>query len=278
MIHKRLEAQDLVKLRLPLNTPPTKPHVPIFITANNLPTKRRVVVLFGESTQDLGILAHRAVGGQDGVNEGSMVSIVQRILDDDTDAGIILANTGENWWWPEGQRALCYRQSLGVRMKSAVHKGRAFDPAANGIPKNGDVKAHVKCVFESVLGNGEFLGREARIDVLAMTDAANEVEKYLDANWGRWESHIGCLAMLGGGENPDAIRDEGFKTFLKEVCIQSLCPPELSKKYADTHSINAESSHVHHWQRARWYSHCQPRRQFQNHPLHLLRLPRARLR
>lgn len=220
IIHSRLVAQGLTKLRLPLNTLPTDPHVPIFITANDLSTKSRVVVLFGESAQDLGVLAHRAIGGQDGINEGSMISIIQRILASDPDAGIVLANTGENWWWPEGQRGLCHRQSLAVRMKSAVHLGRAFDPATNGIPENDDVEAHVKCVFESVLDNPEFVGREARIDLLAVTDAANEVEKYLDENWERWESRIGCLAMLGGGEHPDDIKNAGFKAFLAAVCAR----------------------------------------------------------
>lgn len=216
LVHARLTStpHHFAKLPLPLNTPLTSPHTPIFISPD-LPNTKRVLVLFGERDQDLGVLAHRVLGGKGGVDEGSVVSIVKRLPRQDI--GVVLANTGESWWWPEGKRPLSYRQSNGVRMKSAVLKGRYFDPKVNGIPGHADVGEHVRMVFESVLANADFVDGEARIEVIGLSEGAVEVERYLDENWKGWEDRIGCLAILGGGLEEHEIKNEGFRTFLKEV-------------------------------------------------------------
>ncbi|KAJ4386292.1 hypothetical protein N0V93_009185 [Gnomoniopsis smithogilvyi] len=214
LVHARLTSapHHFTKLALPLQTPLTRPHTPIFLSPN-LNHKKRVLVLFGERDQDLGVLAHRVLGGKGGVNEGSVVSIVKALRED---VGVVLANTGERWWWPEEERALSYRQSQGVRMKSAVLKGRFFDPKVNGIPGNDDVGEHVRMVFESVLANRDLVGKEASLEIIGLSEGAVEAEKYLDQNWKRWEDRIGCLAILGGGLDEHAIQNEGFRAFLKE--------------------------------------------------------------
>lgn len=233
IIHIRLASLGLTKLPLPLplplipttitsvtNIPTTldNRHVPIFVS-ENLYQADRIVVLFGEGDQDLGVIAHRVIGGRGGVDEGSVVSIVKALVGEDGNhgVGVVLANTGERWWWPEGKRALSHRSSMGVKMKSCVHKGRWFDPAVNEIPGSEHVDAHVKTVFESVLDNSTFVGETTTIQVIGITDGAVAVEKYLDANWDRWEGRIGCLAMLGGGQDVDGLKNEGFKKFLREV-------------------------------------------------------------
>lgn len=252
LVHARLAALQLVKISLPLSAAPDEPYVPIFVSSA-LRAKKRVVLVFGERDQELGLLAHRVIGGPGGVDEGSMVSIVRALQgrrnyhadavedeDEDEDenekmeeeTGIVLANTGETWWWPEGRRPLCYRQSTGVRMRSAVMKGRRLDERANVIPGNKDADEHVRRLFESLLGDGDdggggeppkySVGRDAVVEVIGLTDGAVAVEKYLDANWARWGGRIGSLALVGGGQWVDDLRDEGFKKFLREV---SHCPP-----------------------------------------------------
>lgn len=245
LVHARLAALHLVKIPLPLSTAPDEPHTPIFVSST-LRAKKRVVLIFGEREQDLGLLAHRVVGGPGGVDEGSMVSIVRALQsqsqsdanavteeeEEQEEMGVILANTGETWWWPEGRRPLCYRQSTGVRMRSAVMKGRWLDGRANAIPGNADAEEHVQHVFESLLGDGgdsgssEYsVGWDTAVEVIGLTDGAVAVEKYLDANWARWGRRIGSLALVGGGQGVDELRDEGFKRFLREV---STAPPHLS--------------------------------------------------
>lgn len=241
--------------------------MPIFVS-KNLGGADRVVVFFGEGLQQLGVLAHRVLGGPGGVDKGSVVSLVKALLggdnsntnssssskndgeeatekkkkkqdDDDDDnntkttkTGVILANTGERWWWPQGQRALTHRDSLGVKMKSCVHKAGSSDAVANLIPGSEDVGAHVRSVFERVLvapndddekkqegERGGFVAPGARIQIIAVGEAAAAVETYLDQNWGRWGAKVDCLAMLGDGKPVYELENEGFKKFLREVSV-----------------------------------------------------------
>lgn len=262
VIHARLEALGLAKVPLPPPAPAAtatkrsssssdstgdqpRRQVPIFVS-KDLCEADRVVVLFGEGLQQLGVLAHRVIGGQGGVDKGSVVSLVKALLGghnsnnhnkgeteatekdtQTTKTGVILANTGERWWWPQGQRALTYRDSMGVKMKSCVHKTGSFDPAVNSIAGSEDVAVHVRSVFERVLANDvdhdkeeqqvSFVAPGARIQIIAVGEAAAAVETYLDQNWGRWKGRVNCLAMLGDGKPVYDLEDEGFKKFLREV-------------------------------------------------------------
>lgn len=240
LIHPRLEALGLTKLALPLGTAPTKPHVPIFVSPD-LKKKKRVVLVVGESEQELGVLAHRVIGGAGGVDKGSMVDIARAILqgnqsndqgqkENPTDGsstatsaapGLVLANTGELWWWPEGGRGLTTRGAHSAPLRSAVHWGRYrddYDPNnLNTVPRNGSPAAHVLCVFEQVLGNGDLVAADAVVQVIGIGDGAAAVERVLDASWARWEGRVGCLAMCGSGLDAESVRDAGFKKFLREV-------------------------------------------------------------
>ena len=80
VVHTRLQALDLEKIILPHSTKSTSaPHLHIF-ASKTIASATRVVLVFGESTQDLGVLAHRVIGGPGGINKGSMVSVAQGIL------------------------------------------------------------------------------------------------------------------------------------------------------------------------------------------------------
>lgn len=205
-----------------------------------------MVVVFGESEQELGVIAHRVVGGRGGVDEGSMAGVVRALLgqkagpgvggggtddgdgadDGDGSPGVVLANTGELWWWPEGARGLSARQSQAVPMKSCAHWGRFYDAAANAVPGNASVDQHVACVFEGVLGGPDLLGGAgAEIQVVGVSDGAVAAERYLDRNWDRWAGRVGCLAMLGAGADVSSLTSEDFKVFLKEVSLVSSADP-----------------------------------------------------
>jgi hypothetical protein len=251
LIHPRLEALGLSKIALPLGTPTTKPHVPIFVSSD-LKSKERVVLIVGESEQELGVIAHRVIGGAGGVDKGSMVDIARALLQEDHSngqsqnekladgassvqtsttnnaPGVILANTGELWWWPEGGRGLNPRGVLGAPMRSAVHWGRFRDDHdpnnAHTVPGNGNPVSHVSCVFEQVLDNADLVAANAVIQIIAVGDGASIVGRVLDESWVRWGARIGCLAMCGSGLDAGSVRDGGFKKFLREV---SVWPPLL---------------------------------------------------
>lgn len=267
LIRPRVECpRGLVRLPLPLGTPADEPHVPIYVSPD-LKRKRRVVIIFGESEQELGVIAHRVIGGRGGVDEGSMVGVIRALQgqkiketeatkkagpeenhdnddddvsakigggddddshvggkdnDNDEDApGIVLANTGELWWWPEGRRGLTARQSQAVPMKSCVHWGRFYDAAVNAIPGNESVDQHVACVFGSVLDGPDFVARNATVQVVGVADGAVAVVGFLARNWGHWEDRVGCLAMLGSGVDAASLQSEGFRGFLREVSSTS---------------------------------------------------------
>lgn len=248
LIHPRLEALGLTKVALPLGTPTSEPHVPIFVSPG-LKSKKRVVLIVGESEQELGVIAHRVIGGAGGVDKGSMVDIARAILQGDhgndqnhdeeeshaggtgpgaanSAPGLVLANTGELWWWPEGGRGLTPRASHGAPMRSAVHWGRFGGGGANAVPRNGTPAAHVRCVFEQVLGgDAGLVAADAVVQVVGVGDGAVAAQRVLDGDWARWGGRVGCLAMCGGGLDVDSVRDGGFRAFLREV---SLCPPASS--------------------------------------------------
>ncbi|KAJ9155322.1 Arb2 domain-containing protein [Pleurostoma richardsiae] len=238
LIQARLEAQGLTKVFLPFDddaktrseaTDPEKqngttsalqrPRVPIFASVD-IATKSRVVLIFGETAQELGVLAHRVASGPGGVAKGSMVSVVSSILgqrstpEDPSPPGVVLANTGELWWWPEGGRALSDRMRQGAPMRSAVHLGRFYDPASNAVPRNETPARHVEYVFEEVVPR--MVNPEAKIDVIGVGDAAELVEEYLndDERWEVLGPRLNSLTIVGGFFDKDQIKCGGFRKFL----------------------------------------------------------------
>ncbi|XXH05933.1 hypothetical protein Hte_012376 [Hypoxylon texense] len=220
-IHKRLEKLDMQKCLLPIGTKdPSKPHIPIFVS-RDLPLKKRVVVIFGESTQDLGILAHRVLGTAGGVNKGSLVSIVTELQKQHTSStdssppGIILANMGELVWWPEGKRAVSHWAFDNAPAKSAVHNGNLITDK-NLIKGNENPKLHVNYIFDQVIPL--LVKDNVGIDVIGVGDGADFVEQYLDlpAVWEKWKKRINCLALVGGLHPVWELHSKDFATeFLK---------------------------------------------------------------
>jgi hypothetical protein len=226
VVIERLEAEGLEKTMLPLGTTDlTQPHVPI-LTSVGLSEKSRVVVIFGEGTQDLGILAHRICGRKGGVNQGSMVSVVRGIKKAATEAnleepGIVLANTGQLWWWPEGKRTLGPVLRHDIPMGSAVLYGRYHDDAVNAVPGHRTPKAHVRYIFEKALP--AMLSQDAKIDIIAVNDSPDYVEEYLgvETNWSKWSGRVNSMAILGGFAAAEKVQSGDFKQFLKEARFTS---------------------------------------------------------
>ncbi|KAI0138027.1 Arb2 domain-containing protein [Hypoxylon sp. NC0597] len=215
VIWERLENLGLKKELLPLGTSdPSKPHVPIFVS-KEIASKSRVVVIFGETVQDLGALAHRVIGGPGGVNKGSMVSIVTELLkqrsspSDPSPPGIILANMGELIWWPGGNRTLSRSAFDATPMKSAVHNGNQFSKK-NEVPGNETFMRHVNHIFDTVIPH--FVNERAGIDIIGVGDGADTVERYLDLFpvWEIWKKRINCLALVGGLHPIWELKNEEF--------------------------------------------------------------------
>ncbi|KAI3529048.1 Arb2 domain-containing protein [Colletotrichum filicis] len=219
IVHGRLEKEGLKKVLLPLGVEPTSPNVSIFTSAN-LASASRVIVIFGEPSQDLGNLALRVVNGPGGINKGSMVSVVQEINRqraspyDDGPPGIIIANTGELWWWPEGKKALSPTSAMAVPRKSMVHHGRANNPRYHSIPNNKTPEAHIAYVLSEVIPS--LLSANARLDIIGIGLGADHATKVLDTpeTWSALDHRINTLSLLGSTTSVDELSHQPFKEFL----------------------------------------------------------------
>ncbi|KAI1392340.1 Arb2 domain-containing protein [Hypoxylon trugodes] len=204
IIFDRLEALRMHKIILPVGSQgdTSKPHVPIFISPNIL-SASRVVVIFGETVQDLGALAHRTIGGPGGITVGSILSVVHGLqkqrasATDSRPPGIILANMGEFMWSPQEKRTLTRSAFDAAPMQSAVHNGHTIS-SKNKVPGNEDAHKHVHYIFDKIIPH--FASDKAGIDVLGVGDGADIVEQYLDLApvWNIWKKRINCLALVGG--------------------------------------------------------------------------------
>jgi len=196
--------------------------VPVLATPS-VATAPRVVLFVGEATQDLGVLAHRIIGGRGGVARGSLVSVATEVLaqraapDAHGPPALVLANPGQLFWWPDGRRALSPAARHGVPLPSAVSQGVWFDPARNVIPGAESPDAHLREVFAKVLGPR--MPADAKLTVIAVGDGAESVPRFLndEANWARWGNRMQSLALVGGFFDRKEIKVEGFRTFLREV-------------------------------------------------------------
>lgn len=143
---------------------------------------------------------------------------------------VVLANAGELWWWPEGGRGLTHVERHFIPMTSAVSLGRFHDPKVNEIPGHRSAAEHLRAVFDVVLGEGaQGLGvrKDAKLDIIALGDTADEVQEYLDDEevWKKVGGRLSSLTMLGSFYDQETKCD-GFKKFLEEVS-----PSRLSHDY-----------------------------------------------
>ncbi|KAI0154197.1 Arb2 domain-containing protein [Xylariaceae sp. FL1272] len=228
IIFERLEALGMQKTILPLGqTDLTTPHVPIFMS-KDIDKASRVVVIVGETHQDLGVLAWRVACGPGGVNKGSMVSIVkelQKQQSSPTDAnppGIILANIGELTWWDGGKRTVNRIAFEEQPMASACHSLAYLDfSGAFQVPGNDTAKAHMEYIFDKIISDPKLIRPDAKIDLLALGDGADVLTTVLNDMWPGpdrvWDKRINCFANVGGGMPAWYIDNKDFlEGFMKE--------------------------------------------------------------
>lgn len=172
-------------LRLPIGAAPDEPNVPILVSSN-LSTATRVLVIFGEPGQDLGIWAYRKIGQQT-IGTGSAVSLAKAVLAEDSaenprDTALIIANTGQLIWHCGTATAMTMPTWLALPRKSAVNPPLQMT-YRNHIPQNQNWQEHVECVFEQVLAaRGRFLREDAKIDIIGLAEGGAGAVSYLARN------------------------------------------------------------------------------------------------
>lgn len=156
--------------------------------SSSLDKRARVVVVFGEPVQDLGIWAYRAIGGEEGINAGSAIDFAKGVLQgikecDDTKSreareapGLILTNPGQLVWYCNGERA------LSIPTWYALPRRYAVDPPMkmsirNKIPENETWQSHITYVFEEVLAKN--VPETAKIDIIGLAEGGLGAIRYL---------------------------------------------------------------------------------------------------
>ncbi|KAI1263803.1 Arb2 domain-containing protein [Xylariaceae sp. FL1019] len=255
IIFERLEALGMQKTILPLgHTDLTTPHVPIFMS-KDIDKASRVVVVIGETHQDLGVLAWRVATGPGGIFKGSMAFVVkelQKQQSSPTDAnppGIILANTGELTWWDGGKRTVNRIAFEGQPMASACRHNAYINFSGEfHVPGNKTAKAHIEYIFEKIISDTKLIRADAKIDFLAIGDGADVMTTVLDSMWPGperlWDKRINCFANVGGMlpdwfvDNKDFL--EGFMRERTRVWTLSTEPTDtVLSTYAGNEDTNA---------------------------------------
>lgn len=176
----RLKDLGLQTLRLPIGSTETTPHVPILITPSIF-TSKRIIVVFGEPTQDLGIWAYRTIGSKT-INAGSAVDFTKEVLraDKGQDApGLIIANLGQLVWYCRGQKAVSLATWEALPRESAVLPSYKIT-RRNIIPQNKSWGEHVSYVFSEVLD--KMIPQTAKIDIIGVAEGCIGTVDYLSEN------------------------------------------------------------------------------------------------
>ncbi|KAG2418734.1 hypothetical protein HFD88_001835 [Aspergillus terreus] len=195
IVYSRLRDLGLGTLRLPLMSGAARPHVPIMVS-KNLSSASRIVAVFGEPVQDLGIWAYRTIGGDDGINVGSAVSLAKAVLGDDNgDTALVLANTGQLVWYCGGRKAMTLQSWLALPRPTAADPPMMMS-SRNKIPGHHDWQAHVESVFDEVLAaRGRLVRKDAKIDIIGLADGGLGVVRYLARNWDSWRPYVSAICL-----------------------------------------------------------------------------------
>ncbi|RMD44780.1 hypothetical protein DV735_g344, partial [Chaetothyriales sp. CBS 134920] len=238
LVDQRLKALGLQTIRLPLGTTATDPHVPIY-ASKDVEQKKRVIIIFGERHLEPGIFSYRVMG-EEGNNIGSAISLVESILNknsshtaEDDVPGIILTNPGQLLWYRGRGRAVTWTEWMALPRESAVHESFRIDPDKNKIPKNGDYREHVGCVFDDALP--ELLHKDAKVDIIGLEWTGNAVVEYLSQHWPIWQGQIDGICFCEPQHTiPDLINIHGAPQSLIDFLSRRSRAYLLSDKPLDT--------------------------------------------
>ncbi|EDN08878.1 predicted protein [Histoplasma mississippiense (nom. inval.)] len=240
IVASRLLNLGLETLRLPIGAAANSQHVPI-LTSPGFQSQPRLIVVFGEPTQDLGIWAYRVIG-KEGINIGSAVNFAAAILGNnicprdsgrqtiDTNiinannnqhqdnsssfpagTGFILANPGQLVWH------CAKEQAMSLPMWHALPRRSAVEPPMrmtfrNKIPGNETWQDHITYVFEEVLG--KLAAPDVRIDIIGLAEGGLGAVRYLAEHWTAWKPRISSLCLSNPLHDTNHLHPPDFANFM----------------------------------------------------------------
>lgn len=180
------------------------------------------MLVIGEPTNRLGVLAERAIGGKGGINKGSMISVIQELQKLSNPPGIVIANMGELYWCPERKKSFTVKNSTALPLPSLAHKGRKYRSSMNDIPHNETSEKHLRYIFQKVL-HPLLDSNNKKLSILAIGSSSEVVEKFLDneRNWSNWGERLSSMVLFGPQCPLESLNNPDLKRFLKKVSQSS---------------------------------------------------------
>ncbi|KLJ11471.1 hypothetical protein EMPG_13330 [Blastomyces silverae] len=247
IVTSRLLNLGLEALRLPIGAAANSQHVPI-LTSPAFQSQPRLIVVFGEPTQDLGIWAYRVIGKK-GINIGSAVNFAtaavvggssslrggsehqttntnvanasknnkdQKQNQDNrsnsrTGTGLILTNPGQLVWHCGKEQAISLPMWHGLPRRSAVEPPTRMT-FRNKIPGNETWQDHITYVFEEVLG--KLAAPDVKIDVIGLAEGGLGAVRYLAEHWPTWHPRISSICLTNPLHDTNHLHPPDFATFM----------------------------------------------------------------
>lgn len=200
---------------VPLPSPAPTPNIPILVSSS-FSTLPRIIIYFGESVQDLGIFAYRTIG-QVSLATGSCIDFVSSVQahqwPSSQPPGFVIANCGQLIWWRRGARAVTQQTWNALPQKTGVSPVTRLDAEKNRVEGHKNVGEHIASVMSWVERHAK---TDAKIDVIGMGNASEEVANWLNNNWTSWRGRIDAVAVgmawMWGKEETMAW-GKGFRDF-----------------------------------------------------------------
>ncbi|KAF2723579.1 hypothetical protein K431DRAFT_344478 [Polychaeton citri CBS 116435] len=209
----------------PSNKRPEGPHVSILVSGGlkKLKRKREVVIVVGESCQDLGVWAYRTLLADGGLEKGTAIGLVRALkawgsddncraerpcsadivtqiihdvaiqghesvnehVEDNSDVvpGVIIMNPGQLLYSPSMNRSISQASWMARRKGSAIDDVFEIDERYNKVEGHKTSEEHIKTTMSSI---PDWVGENARLHLLGVGDGANGMLTFLDAILRQW--------------------------------------------------------------------------------------------
>lgn len=168
-----------------------------------LKTRKRIIVIVNDAIQDIGVLAYRELQRALGVNGGSVVNFVKKLikrsstgdaakkyenifddgfgLEDHSDTPALVAlNTAQLLFSHKHNKALTLRSWSAMPRKSIAHDMIRIHEVENRVEGHRNSKEHVKSVFDNVLMNPARVATDAQLYVIALESGTESMLSILN--------------------------------------------------------------------------------------------------